>query len=197
MEIRSAEFVKGVIGSEGLPKPSRPTIAFFGRSNVGKSSLINSLTQRRDLAHANSRAGRTTEINYFLINDSWYMADLPGYGYARVPMAQKIKMQKYIAWYAADLDIDLRYAVLVVDAEVGATDSDRHTYRLLLEYGRHMLIVANKCDKGGRIDMSKHIKALETEFSPTRVVRYSSKTGEGRDELLGILFRKKKPVLQR
>lgn len=189
MEIKSAVFVKGVIGSEGLPQPSRPTVAFFGRSNVGKSSAINALTRQKDLAHANKRAGRTTEINYFLINNSWYLADLPGYGYAHVPGPLRKKMAGYISWFAADMSIDIRKAVLIVDAEIGAKDSDRETFKLLMEYGRPVIILANKCDKGKRADVEKNIRSFEKEFFPARVIRHSAKTGEGRVELLDALFR--------
>lgn len=188
MEIRSAVFIKGVIGSEGLPVPSRPTIAFFGRSNVGKSSVINALTRQKDLAHANKRAGRTTEINYFLINNAWYLADLPGYGYAHVPGPLRKKMAGYISWFAADMSIDIRAAVLIVDAEIGAKDSDRETFKLLSEYGRPVIVLANKCDKGRRLDIEKNIAAIAKEFAPALVIRHSAKTGEGRPELLRALF---------
>lgn len=188
MEIKSAVFVKGVIGSEGLPQPPRPVVAFFGRSNVGKSSVINSLTRHKDLAHANKRAGRTTEINYFLVNDDWYLADLPGYGYANVPGSLRKKMAGYISWFAADMRIDVRTAVLIIDAEIGAKDSDRETFKLLTEYGRPIMILANKCDKGRRADIDRNIRSFEKEFTPARVIRYSAKTGEGRTELLNGIF---------
>lgn len=188
MKIHSAKFVKGVTGSEGLPEPSRPTVAFFGRSNVGKSSVINSIVQRKDLARSNSRAGRTTEINYFLVNDSWYMADLPGYGYAKLPETLRVKLSKYLSWYAADMRIDLKWAILVVDAEVGAKDSDRETFALLREYGRNVLILANKSDKGKRNDVTKNIYAFKNEFAGSPVIRYSAKTGDGRAELLDMLW---------
>ncbi len=191
MEIRTATFIKGVIGSEGLPKPPRPTVAFFGRSNVGKSSVINSLTRQKDLAHANSRAGRTTEINYFLINDTWYLADLPGYGYAKVPDALRKKMAGYISWFAADMRIDIKAAVLIVDAEIGAKDSDRETFKLLTEYGRPVIILANKCDKGRRVDVEANLRSFEKEFAPAHVIRHSAKTGEGRSELLAAIFENK------
>lgn len=188
MEIRTATFVKGVIGSEGLPKPSLPTVAFFGRSNVGKSSVINSLTRQKDLAHANKRAGRTTEINYFLVNGDWYLADLPGYGYAHVPGALRKKMAGYISWFAADMRIDVRAAVLIVDAEIGAKDSDRETFKLLTEYGRRVVILANKCDKGRRADIEANLRSFEKEFAPAQVIRHSAKTGEGRAELIDAIF---------
>ena len=189
MQITSAQFVKGVTGSEGLPTPKRPTIAFFGRSNVGKSSVINSLTGHKDLAHSNSRAGRTTEINYFLVNDAWYLADLPGYGFALLPEALRKKLAGYLSWYAADMRIPMRWAVLVVDAEIGAKDSDRETFKLLREYGRNVLILANKSDKGKQSDILKNIRALEKDFPDCPLIRYSAKTGKGREELLEMLFK--------
>lgn len=188
MEIKTATFIKGVIGSEGLPQPSRPTVAFFGRSNVGKSSVINTLTKQKDLAHANKRAGRTTEINYFLINNAWYLADLPGYGYANVPGALRKKMAGYVSWFAADMRIDIRAAVLIVDAEIGAKDSDREIFKLLMGYGRRVVILANKCDKGRRLDIEKNLRAIEAEFAPAPVIRHSAKTGEGRGDLLDAIF---------
>jgi len=191
MEIKSAVFIKGVIGSEGLPQPPRPVAAFFGRSNVGKSSVINTLTRQKDLAHANKRAGRTTEINYFLVNDAWYLVDLPGYGYANVPGPLRKKMAGYISWFAADMSIDVRAAVLIVDAEIGAKDSDREIFKLLTEYGRPVIILANKCDKGRRLDIEKNIAVIVKEFAPAKVIRHSAKTGEGRGELLTALFEEK------
>lgn len=190
MKITSAQFIKGVIGSEGLPQPSRPTVAFFGRSNAGKSSIINTLVGQRDLAHSNSRPGRTTEINYFDINGSWYIADLPGYGYAKLPEKLRKKIAGYLSWYAANMAIDLKWAVLVVDAEVGAKDSDRETFALLREYGRNVLILANKADKGKQSDIAKNIARLEEEFAPCPVIRFSAKTGSGRDRLHETLFGK-------
>lgn len=188
MKITSAQFIKGVIGSEGLPEPSLPTIAFFGRSNAGKSSVINALVGRKDLAHSNSRPGRTTEINYFLINDKLYLADLPGYGYAKLPEKLRKKIAGYLSWYAADMRIDLWWAVLVVDAEVGAKDTDRETFALLREYGRNVVVLANKADKGRQSDIAKNMALLEKEFAPCPVVRFSAKTGIGQEKMLELLF---------
>lgn len=191
MKITSAQFVTGVIGSEGLPQPSWPVVAFFGRSNVGKSSVINSLVRQKQLARSSSSAGRTTEINYFLINDSWYLVDLPGYGYANRTPLVRAKIQEHLSWYAGTDEVDFLWAVLIVDAEIGAKDSDREVFKLLREYGRNVLVVANKCDKGGRNDMAKNIRALKAEFSDCPIIRYSAKTGEGREELLGTLWPEK------
>ena len=188
MEIVSARFLQGVTGTEGLPKPSLPTIAFFGRSNVGKSSVINSLVREKGLARSSVKQGKTTEINYYIINDAWYFADLPGYGYAKLPPKKRDKIGKYLSWYAETKEINLIWAVIIVDAEVGAKDSDRETYELLREYGRNIVIVANKSDKGRRHDIINNIKAIRRDFPGCQVVRYSTKTGEGRRELLNIIF---------
>lgn len=187
MEIRTVQFVKGVIGSEGLPQPSLPVVAFFGRSNVGKSSVINSLVRQKEMARASSTAGRTTEINYFLINDEWYLVDLPGYGYANRPPAVRAKLEKHLSWYTGTDEVEFLAAVLIVDASIGAKDSDRQTFALLREYGRNIIIVANKADRGGRNDMTRNIETLRKEFPDCPLVRYSAKTGEGREELLEIL----------
>ncbi len=189
MQIKTIEFLKGVIGSEGLPQPERPTIAFFGRSNVGKSSILNCLTGKV-VARANQKPGRTTEINYYLANEVFYLADLPGYGFAKLPEALRKKIAGYISWFAADLGIDLKLAVLAVDAEVGAKASDLETWGLLREYERPLVILANKADKGGRNDMTKNITLLQKTFAPTPVIRFSAKTGEGKSELLQMIAEK-------
>ncbi|MGK2848889.1 MAG: ribosome biogenesis GTP-binding protein YihA/YsxC [Minisyncoccota bacterium] len=186
--IQSVQFIKGVIGSEGLPQLSLPVVAFFGRSNVGKSSVINSLTRQKKLARSSSSAGRTTEINYFLVNNQWYLVDLPGYGYAKRSAPIRAKLEKHLSWYAGAEEVDFFCAVLIIDASIGAKDSDRQTFALLNEYGRNIIILANKADKGSRNETARHIRALQLEFSEYPVVRYSAKTGEGREEALHLLW---------
>lgn len=183
MEIHSAHFLKGVIGSTGVPQPSRPTIAFFGRSNVGKSSLINCLT-RTTIARANKKPGRTTEINYYLANENLYLADLPGYGYAKLPPKLRDKISGYLSWFAADQSIDLRLALIIVDASIEPKESDQETLSLLQEYGRPILILANKVDKGSQREITQHLQQLEKIFTPCQVLPFSAKTGRGRHELL-------------
>lgn len=183
MDIKSIQFLKGVIGSEGLPMPKRPTIAFFGRSNVGKSSIVNCLA-RQVVARANKQPGRTTEINYYLANNNFYLADLPGYGYAKLPPKLREKISGYLSWFASDMRIDLRLAVLVVDAEVGPKESDWETGKMLLEYGRPFMILVNKSDKGSQKDREAHLTILRQTFSEVWVLPFSAKTGRGRRELL-------------
>lgn len=187
MTIRTASFVKGVVGSEGLPEPSRPTVAFFGRSNVGKSSVINSLLGRKGLARSSSQPGRTTEINYYLVDDDWYLADLPGYGYARLSRDRREKLRRYILWYAETEEAPVSLAVVVIDATVGMTDTDREALGVLLHAGRRVAIVANKSDKGKRNDTMNTVLSLRKEFPDIPVIRHSSKTGEGKEELRDVI----------
>ena len=183
-EIVSAQFLRGVIGSEGLPQPPLPTVAFFGRSNVGKSSVINSLVRQRDLARSSSRPGRTTEINYFLVDDAWYLADTPGYGYAKLPASKREKIRKHLLWYITAPETRIDRVAVIVDASIGIQDSDREMIGLLRAANRSVIIVANKSDKGKRNDVTNHIRDVSSEFPDCAVVRYSAKIGEGRRELL-------------
>ncbi len=188
MATTSVRFIKGVVDAPGLPQPPLPTVAFFGRSNVGKSSVINSLFRDKTLARSSSQPGRTTEVNYYLVDGRSYLADLPGYGYARLSNVMRLKIAHMLAWYAAAEEVDLKWAVLIVDGSIGAQDSDRDTFALLREYGKNIVIVANKVDKGKRNDVSAHIRAMKEDFPECPIIRYSAKTGEGRGELFSTLW---------
>ena len=187
MEIRDTRFLKGVTGSEGLPMPERPTVAFFGRSNVGKSSVINALIRRKGMARSSSRPGRTTEANYFLVDERWHLADTPGYGYARLAKSQMEKIAKHLSWFAGAPEVRIDLAEVVIDAEIGLQDSDRETIGVLRDAGRKILLLANKADKGRRNDIANHVREAAKEYPDSTVIRYSSKTGEGRTELLEAL----------
>lgn len=187
MDIRDVRFVKGVTGSEGLPEPMRPTVAFFGRSNVGKSSVINALVRRKGLARSSSRPGRTTEVNYFDVDGKWYLADTPGYGYARLSKTDMERIARRLSWYAGSPDVSVRLAVVVFDAALGLRDSDRETVSVLVEAGRDVLLLGNKSDKGRRNDVANHFRQAMAEYPGYTVVRYSAETGEGRGELLAAI----------
>lgn len=189
MQIQSATFIKGVIGSEGLPKPMRPTIAMFGRSNVGKSSMVNKLTQS-SIARANKKPGRTTEINYYLINEKFYLADLPGYGYAKLPPALRNKISGYLSWFAVDRQLDIRLSVLIVDAAVGPKPQDKEMFDLLTEYGRPLVVVANKIDKENQSTLQKNLADCRALFPETTIIPFSAKTGRGVDVLLQTIKQK-------
>ena len=187
MNILSKEFVKGVIGSEGLPRPALPTVAFLGRSNVGKSSTINALLQARKLAISSGEPGRTTEINYFIVNDSFYFADLPGYGYAKASMKQREKIRRLILWFLSDDIARVDLAVFIVDGSLGLKDVDREAIRYGLEHGRRIAVIANKMDRGSQNKNREILKSIQTEYPDIRIFPFSAKRGMGRDEVLAYI----------
>ncbi|MGL4279326.1 MAG: ribosome biogenesis GTP-binding protein YihA/YsxC, partial [Albidovulum sp.] len=124
------DFVKGVVAMDGLPPPDRIEVCFAGRSNVGKSSLINALTGRKNLARASNTPGRTQEINYFTAGDDLYLVDLPGYGYAEAPVAVVAKWQRLLKNYLAGRQT-LRRAFVLIDTRHGVKDVDEEILKLL------------------------------------------------------------------
>jgi GTP-binding protein len=184
MKILKAEFVKGVIGDDYGMKDQLPHIAFFGRSNAGKSSVINSLTGRKDLAKANKRPGKTTEANFFRINGSFYLVDFPGYGYARLPIEERNKIIKRIFWYIEEAPARPRAVFLVIDVNVGLTKLDKDMVIILKTNGHKFIIVANKIDKLSKGALGKQIAKIQKEAGEAPILPYSAKTNEGRDQLI-------------
>lgn len=188
MIIRSAHFIKGILGTADVSSDeSRPTFAFVGRSNVGKSSVINSLVNRRDLVRSSSTPGRTQEINYFLINESIYFADLPGYGYAKIPRKQREKIQKLLAWFLGAAEVKIDAAVLIVDVNIGLKESDFDILELLHSIGRKVILVANKADKSSKTAVLKQMNLIKGVVGACDLVSYSAKTKQGREELLALM----------
>lgn len=185
--IKSAIFIKGAVGGEGIPVDSHPQIAFVGRSNVGKSSLINSLTGQKKLAVSSSTPGRTLQLNFFLINEAVYFVDLPGYGYSKISLKQAEKMRKMIMWYLEENENRPKKVLLIIDANVGATKFDMEMMDLLLENGYETIVVANKSDKVKNSEQVKKQRAIEEKLDGAKIVYYSSKTGKGKEELLSAI----------
>ncbi len=185
MKIRSAEFKKGVRGSDPILEDGLRQVAFVGRSNVGKSSVINSLVERKQLVKSSSSPGKTTEINFFLINDEVYLVDLPGYGYARRGAVQREKLRKMILWYLFSLNVPHRKIVLIIDAKVGITDFDTEILTALHDKGTdEVILVLNKFDKIKKNDSIKRTSEIEEDAMGYPIVPYSAKTKMGREELL-------------
>lgn len=184
MKILSKEFLKGVIGSEGLPKPALPTVAFFGRSNVGKSSTINALLDAKKLAISSVQPGRTTEINYFIVNDSLYFADLPGYGFAKASLKQREKIRRLILWFLSDDVARVDVAIFIIDGSLGLKDVDREAIQYAFEYNRKVAIIANKMDKGHQNKNREILKSIEAEYPGVMVFPFSAKMKIGRDDVL-------------
>jgi GTP-binding protein len=184
MKIKSAKFIKGIVNDDELLENGKPHIAFIGRSNVGKSSVINSLTGQKGLVRTSSMPGRTREINLFLINDSVYFVDLPGYGFARATAQGHEQLKKLIWWYLFDSGYEQDKIVLIVDAEIFPTENDREMLRDLIKYKKDFIIVANKIDKIKKSAYQKQLKKIQETVWPHKVIPYSSTKGIGMNALL-------------
>jgi len=192
MQVRSAEFVMSNSKVEQCPKALIPEYAFIGRSNVGKSSLINRLTLRKSLAKTSGRPGKTQLINHFIINGQWFLVDLPGYGYARVSKKDKKQCQSYIQEYFKKRE-QLVCTFVLVDIRHNPQPIDLDFMVWLTENERPFYIVFTKADKlkPGAIerqvnDYFKEMTDTLWEFAPPHVVT-SSSNGTGREELLAVI----------
>lgn len=184
MEIKSSEFTKGIIGTDSIMTDGKRQISFIGRSNVGKSSVINSLLNRKNLVREGSMPGRTKQIDFFLINKEFYFVDLPGYGYAQLIASQRQKLHKMMLWYLFE-NINLENkVVLIIDAEIGPKESDIELINMIQQYGLNLIIVANKIDKIKQSDMAVKMNKLKEVFGDTKILLFSAKTKKGREELL-------------
>ena len=183
MHISSVQFVKGVVGTDSILNNGVPQIAFIGRSNVGKSSIINSLTKQKQLARVSSFPGRTQEINVFLINKAFYLIDLPGYGYAKTSREGKERLQKLIHWYLIDSPYEQKKIVFIIDAFVGVTNNDLNMLHSLAKKGKDIVVVANKVDKIKNADYDKQMQTIQDMVGDYTVIPYSAKKNVGINEL--------------
>ncbi len=189
--INSAEFLKGIVGTDVILYDGVPEYAFIGRSNVGKSSLINSLVNRKDLVKVGKKPGKTTEINFFGINGKkCYFVDLPGYGYAEASPKQKESIEKLILWYVMYSEANLAKAVLILDSKAGLTAFDQEMIRVLREHNHPYLIVANKADKLNQKETSMQTRAIKEAAHEATVFAYSATTAtpKERDALRAQIF---------
>ncbi len=170
------------------PPVELPEIAFAGRSNVGKSSLLNRLVRRKAFARVSNTPGRTREVNFFSVNKSFILVDLPGYGYARVSKARRAEWRPLIEGYLRRSPA-LRGIVQLLDARHDPTDEDRQLFELLAEIGVPTIVVVTKTDKlaSGKLRERLHALAVELELDESQMVAFSAVTGTGRDELAEAL----------
>jgi len=174
-----AEFVRSASSPEQFPADGLPEIAFLGRSNVGKSSLINALVGQRGLAFTSSTPGRTQAINFYRIDGKYYFVDLPGYGYARVPRAATESWAKLIEHYLRERST-LRLSFLILDARRGWMDKDLDLKTWLEAHGRPYLVVASKIDKLNQSEQLHGMKAMRQHAEP---LPFSAVTGRGVREI--------------
>ena len=187
MIIRSVEYVGSIADPGGSAPGTLPQIAFSGRSNVGKSSLINTLLRRtrKKIAHVSSTPGKTRMVNFFQVNEDFYLVDLPGFGYAKVSKATRESWKTLIDSYLSGEPAP-RGVVHLVDSRHDPADSDREMVAYLGSLGLPTLLVLTKIDKVGRMHRDSLIQKVSKDLrmDAEQMVLFSSKTGEGREELL-------------
>lgn len=191
MNLHNAEFIRSVTAVADCPRDGLPQIAFAGKSNVGKSSVINKLLLRKNFARVGEAPGKTTHINFFRIDNKIYLVDLPGYGYAKVPMKEKERWGRLMeAYFAAEDTID--YGVMLVDARHKPTANDVIMADYFKASGKPFAVVANKLDKLKKSEIEPNLECIrQTLTLPENVplIPFSAESGLGREALLGIILK--------
>jgi len=181
MQINHSEFAHCVGTKSQLPPPGLPEIAFAGRSNVGKSSLINCLLGRRDLARTSGQPGKTQTVNFYLVNSQFFLVDLPGYGFARVSQQIRSKWKDLLENYLSQRE-SLKGVALVVDSRHAPSPLDLQMYQWLKYYNKPLFIVATKVDKLRSNEIKPFIQRLQAAY-PTPVLSFSREKCLGREEV--------------
>ena len=186
MRVSSIEFTIGAVGKGDLPAAGLPEIAFAGRSNVGKSSLINRLVQRKKLARTSSTPGKTQQLNYYLANEQFYLVDLPGYGFVSGGVGLRSTLGKIVGRYISDRQ-ELRAVLQLIDARHGPTELDLQMIEWLQEAQKPFLLVFTKADKLSRNKLKTQFDRLDSQKSLAGIsfVPFSAVDGRGKDDILG------------
>ena len=186
MRISSARFVKSATQPDDFPHDKRPEVAFCGRSNIGKSSLLNALTNSRGLARTSSTPGRTQTINFFLVDEKIYFVDLPGYGYARVSKETRDSLGQMLEGYLAGSK-QLKLALMLVDCRIPPTESDRMMKEWLDHHGIPNAVVLTKTDKLSKNELNKALRTSAQLLKTKETIAFSAVTGFGKDTILKII----------
>lgn len=189
MIIKNAE-LETVCGiTSVLPKNSMPEVAFAGKSNVGKSSLINGLLNRKSLARTSQEPGKTQTINFYNVNKELYFVDLPGYGFAKVSKETQVKWGKMIENYL-QTSKQLKAVMLLIDIRHEPSANDKDMYNWIVYNGYNPIIIATKSDKINKSQIAKHTKMIKTSLNvlpDTIIIPFSAQTKKGRDEILDVI----------
>ncbi|MBM6869602.1 YihA family ribosome biogenesis GTP-binding protein [Pseudoflavonifractor phocaeensis] len=189
LNVNNAEFIRSAAKAADFPRDRLPQVVFAGRSNVGKSSVINRLLNRKNFARVGSAPGKTTHINYFLIDKKLYLVDLPGYGYAKVSQAEKARWGRLIESWFADTSL-MTLGILIVDSRHKPTADDCTMARWFQESGRPYAVVANKLDKLKKSEIEPNLQRIRETLEMGEdgiVIPFSAEKGEGRGELLALI----------
>lgn len=184
MKVKSAEFIISAVNTDQYPAEGLPEVAFVGRSNVGKSSIINSLLNRRNIARTSQNPGKTRTINFFKVNDEFHFADLPGYGYAKVSKTEQAKWGGIMERYLSDRE-ELKCILILVDIRHEPKEDDKRMYEWARHFGYECLIVATKSDKITRGKYQKQFSLIRNKLglSDEKIIPISSLNKTGIDEL--------------
>ena len=189
MNFQKVEFLISAANPKDFPQNRLPEIAFAGKSNVGKSSVINRILQRKNFARVGEKPGKTIHVNYFTIDQKCYFVDLPGYGYAKVSQAEKDRWGKLMENYFAANRIDL--GVMIVDARHAPTNNDITMARWFLDSGCPFVVVANKLDKVKKSQILGNLEVIRQDLelpAECAVIPFSAEKGDGRDELVKLIL---------
>ena len=189
MNFQKVEFLISAAATKDFPKTRLPEIAFAGKSNVGKSSVINRLLQRKNFARVGDKPGKTIHVNYFTIDSSCYLVDLPGYGYAQVSQKEKDRWSKLMEDYFAAGRIDM--GVLIVDYRHPPTKNDITMARWFLDSGCPFVVVANKMDKLKKSELEPNLQTIREDLELPEhcpIIPFSAEKGNGRDELVRLIL---------
>ena len=192
LNLQRAEFVRSAVKSGDFPRDGLPQVVFSGRSNVGKSSVINRLLNRKNFARVGAAPGKTTHINYFLIDERLYLVDLPGYGYAKVSQAERERWGRLIESWFADTSL-MTLGAMIVDARHKPTADDCTMAQWYRDAGCPFVVVANKLDKLKKREIESNLltirETLELDDS-VKLIPFSAEKGEGKQELLDLILSK-------
>ena len=190
MNLHNVEFLISAARSSDFPAKKLPEIAFAGKSNVGKSSVINRLLNRKNFARVGEKPGKTIHINYFTVDHSCYFVDLPGYGYAQVSQAEKARWGKLMEEYFAANRIDL--GIMIVDCRHAPTNNDITMARWFLDSGCPFVVVANKLDKVKKSQIDGNLQVIREDLELPQtcpVIPFSAEKGNGKEDLLNHILR--------
>lgn len=190
INVQKAEFILSAASPKDFRRDALPQVAFAGRSNVGKSSVINRLLNRKNFARVGAASGKTTQINYFKIDNAFYLVDLPGYGYARVSKGERDRWGRLMEGYFADPEL-MTLGVMIVDARHKPTADDCTMAEFFKNSGRPFAVVANKLDKLRKSDIEPNLarirETLELDES-VKLIPFSAEKGDGKQELLNLIL---------